>query len=439
MRVVYLIAGAGGMYCGSCLRDNRLAAALIAQKRDVVLIPLYTPIRTDETDVSQSQVYYGGVNVYLQQKSALFRRLPARLSRWFNAPSLLLWAAKRSGLAEPVDLGAMTVSILKAEQGEQRRELDRLIDGLRAMSPDLVVLPNLMFVGLARSLKSSLNVPILCMLSGEDIFLDALPPSHARQADALIRQRAGDVDAFLGPTRYFSSLATRRFSLPTDRVHVVNLGVGVDDVGDQADPPAESMTIGYLARICPEKGLANLCEAFVALRRAGRSCRLRVAGYLGAEHRPYLEKIMADLRAQGVADEVEYLGEVDRAGKLDFLRSLHLFSVPTVYHEAKGLYVLEALACGVPVVLPAHGSFPELVQATDGGLLYDPGRLGALAETLAGLMDDPTLRAQLADRGRKSVHQSFTDRAMARQAWSIFSRYGSTGQARSDAVLESPC
>ncbi|MCZ6539665.1 MAG: glycosyltransferase family 1 protein, partial [Chloroflexi bacterium] len=54
MKVAYLTAGAGGMYCGSCMRDNTLAAALLRSGRDVVLIPIYSPIRTDEADVSQA-------------------------------------------------------------------------------------------------------------------------------------------------------------------------------------------------------------------------------------------------------------------------------------------------------------------------------------------------------------------------------------------------
>ena len=425
MRVVYLIAGAGGMSCGSCLRDNRLVATLIKQGRDVVLVPLYTPIRTDEADVSERDVYYGGINVYLQQRFGLFRRLPTWTTRALDSVPLLRWAGRFAGGTSAELLGPMTVSMLKGEEGAQRKELDRLIEGLRPLEPDVINLPNLMFVGIAARLKAELGVRVLCTLSGEDIFLDPLPERYRREAHDLIREGARDVDAFIAPTEYFASFATRRFELPAQHVRVVRLGIATDDVGEAADPQGEPFTIGYLARICPEKGLANLADAFIQLRGAGHNCRLRVAGYLGASDQAYMDRVCDKLRDAGVFDAFDYVREPDRAEKLDFLRSLHVLSVPTEYHEAKGLYVLEAMACGVPVVQPRHGSFPELVEATGGGLLYDPTEADALAGAIAGLMDDSHRRRDLADRGRRSVLDSFTDEIMARNTWALYERYGS--------------
>src|SRR2546427_5848986 len=78
MKIVYLAAGAANMYCGTCLHDNTLATALRAAGEDVILAPTYTPLRTDEENISDGHVFFGGINVYLQQKSALFRHSP-----WF--------------------------------------------------------------------------------------------------------------------------------------------------------------------------------------------------------------------------------------------------------------------------------------------------------------------------------------------------------------------
>jgi glycosyltransferase involved in cell wall biosynthesis len=423
MRIAYLASGAGGMYCGSCMRDNRIAATLIAQGRDVVLIPLYTPLRTDETDVSREPVYYGGINVFLQQQVPAFRHAPRWLQRILDSPILLRQAMRFSANTDPATLGALTVSVLKGEHGAQQKELTKLIDGLRTIGPDLVTLPNLMFVGVARSLKESLQVPVLCTLSGEDIFLDELPEPHRREAFDLIRGRGRDVDGFVATTEYFANHAASHFGLPREKVHVVRMGVHVEDFAAPADPPATPFTIGYLARVCPAKGLAGLCEALVRLRQGGRDCRVRAAGYLGATDRPYLGAIRAYLDQHQLGHAFEYLGEVSRKEKVDFLRSLHAFSVPTVYHEAKGVYIIEALAGGVPVVQPRHGSFPELIEATGGGLLYDPDGPEALATAIARLMDDDVLRRRLADQGRQAVRKSFTDVAMAEQTWAIFERY----------------
>jgi glycosyltransferase involved in cell wall biosynthesis len=420
MRIVHLAAGAAGMYCGSCMHDNRLAAALRARGRDVVLVPLYTPLRTDEPDVSERRVFYGGVNVYLQQIAGVFRRTPRVLDRLLDAGVLLRAVGRFAARTRPEALGAMTLSVLRGEDGAQRKELRKLSAGLAALRPDLVQLPNLMFAGVARRLKSELGVPVLCGLTGEDVFLDRLPELYRKEAFEIIRQRAVDVDGFVALTAYYARHATEHFGLPAQRVHRIPMGIHIGDFGAPATPPETPFTIGYLARISPEKGLDELARAFAALRCNGRDCRLRVAGYLGAADRPYLDGVRDAVRQAGADDRFEYVGEVTREQKIAFLRSLHVLCVPTWYPESKGFYVLEALAAGVPVVQPSHGSFPELIAATGGGLLYDAGNPRALADGLSRLMDDGTLRRELAARGRAAVHERFSAERMADAAWQLY-------------------
>ncbi len=93
MRIAFITAGAAGMYCGSCMKDNTLVSALIQQGHDALLIPTYTPIRTDEEDVSQGKVFFGGINVYLQQKSWLFRHSPWIFDKLLNFRWLLNWVS----------------------------------------------------------------------------------------------------------------------------------------------------------------------------------------------------------------------------------------------------------------------------------------------------------------------------------------------------------
>lgn len=420
MRVIHLAAGAAGMYCGSCLHGNRLVAALRGRGRDVLLVPLYTPLRTDERDVSERQLYYGGLNVYLQQATALFRHTPRFLDRLLDARVLLRALGRLAGRTRAEELGALTVSVLEGPAGAQRKELARLIAGLRRLEPRLVHLPNLMFVGVAGTLKSALGVPIVCALAGEDIFLDDLPEPHRRRAFDLIRAGAADVEAFDAPTAYYARHAAGHFGLPVERIHHVPMGIHAADF-PAADPPRAPFTIGYLARVCPAKGLLNLARALVKLHAAGRDVRVRAAGYLGPADRPYLERVRQELAAFGVPGDVfEYVGEVTRAEKIAFLRTLHVLSVPTEYVESKGFYILEALAAGVPVVQPAHGSFPELVAATGGGLVYDPRSPETLPGTLARLMDDEPQRRRLAEQGRAAVQTSFTAERAADAMWRLY-------------------
>ena len=423
MKVVYLAAGAGGMYCGSCMRDNRLAATLIAQGRDLTLVPLYTPLRLDEPDASSGPTYYGGLNVYLQHANPLFRRTPDALNRLLDAPLLLRAAGRLAGATKPADLGPLTVSVLRGQHGELRRELAKLIDGLRPLQPDLINLPNLMFAGVAQPLRHAFNVPILCTLSGEDLFLDQLPDPFRTQARDLIAEKSRDIDGFIAVTRYFADHAASSFRLPRDRVHLVPMGIRAHEHRPAKPDPDHPFTIGYLARICPEKGLAALCDAFIKLRRDGRPCRLRIAGYLGPVDRAFFNATLAHLADAGFADDVEHVGEVTREAKLAFLETLQVLSVPTVYREAKGFYVLEALAGGVPVVQPRHGSFPELIQDTGGGLLYDPADPDALPQTIARLMDDETLRVSLARAGSQAVRLRYTDTMMAAATWTLYENF----------------
>lgn len=429
MRVVYLAAGAAGMYCGSCLRDNRLVATLRARGRDVTLIPLYTPIRTDEQDVSERRVFYGGVNVYLQQKSALFRALPRGIDRVLDSPRLLRGLTRLAASTQPEGLGAMTVSVLRGEDGLQRKEVERLLGELRVRRPQIVNLPNLFFVGIARRLKTELGCRVACTLSGEDLFLDALPAPYQAQAHELIGARSADVDAFVAVTRYFADFSVARFGLPRDFVHHVPMGVAADEFDDTAEraPEAGPFTIAYLARIGPEKGLLRLVQALAVLRKSGRDCRVRAGGWLGVAYRSYFEQVRRFVRDNGLSDRFEYLGEVDRKQKLELLRSAHVLSVPTEYREAKGLYVLEALAAGLPVVQPRHGAFPELVGDTGGGLLYDPDDANALPAALSRLMDDEPLRARLGAQGRAAVRERFTAAVMAERTWALYEALVSAG------------
>lgn len=406
------------------MHDNRLVAALRAQGRDAVLMPLYTPLRTDEPDVSTGRLHFGGLNVYLQHASGIFRRTPALLDRALDHPLVLRALSALAGRTQPAALGALTVAMLRGENGPLKKELGKLIVGLRALSPDLVHLPNLMFVGLARPLKAALGVPVLCGLAGEDLFLDTLPEPHQTTVCELLRESAADVDGFVALSRYYAAHAAKKYRLPADRVHVIPMGICTADFDPPAAPPDTPFTVGYLARLCPAKGLGELCRAFRLLHESGRACRLRIAGYLGAGDRNYWRLTEAELRRAGLLrTAAEYVGELSRTEKLDFLRSLHVLSVPAVYRESKGFYVLEALAAGVPVVQPAHGSFPELVQATGGGLLYPPGDSTALAAALARLADDAALRQRLATQGRAAVRAQFTAERMAVAAWDLYLQF----------------
>lgn len=427
MKIAFITAGAAGMYCGSCMKDNTLVAALSGLGHDALLIPTYTPIRTDEEDVSQGRVFFGGINVYLQEKVGLFRYTPWWLDRLLDSSRLLRWASRFAVKTRAEQLGDLTVSMLRGPSGRQRKEVRKLVRwAANDFRPDVVILTNVLLSGMVPALQQDWRGPILGTLQGDDIFLEALPADDRRRAIEQIRQNCAGVDGYFATSAYYAEFMTGYLGLPRDRMHVVYPGLNLKGHGGPREIRDRPLyTIGYFARICPEKGFHNIVDAFRTIRAMPDppDCRLRVSGWLGENNRPYFDEQMGKLRDAGLADRVEHVECPTHADKVRFLQSLDLLSVPTTYREPKGLSILEAMANGVPVVQPRHGSFPELVEATGGGLLVEPNDPEALAHGLCQLMADVPLRRRMAEDGKKAVFARFTAERMAAETAAVLEQY----------------
>ena len=412
------------MYCGSCLRDNALASELLSRGHDVVLTPVYTPTRTDERNVSQHHVFFGGISVFLEQHSALFRHTPRFMDRLWDAEWVIKMASKRQIKVDPKSLGELTVSMLRGEDGFQRKEIAKLLDWLKTEPKfDVVNLPYTLLLGLAEPLRRTLNVAIVCTLQGEDLFLDGLGEPYKRQSLELIQAAAVHVDAFLPVSRYYLEYMPGYLGLPKEKMRVVPLGINLDGYTPRAGRPQNDVfTIGYFARVAPEKGLHVLAEAYRELRSRpgiGKS-RLLAAGYLAPEHQGYMDGVRQKLRDWGLGDQFEYRGEVDRAQKIAFLQSLDVLSVPATYQEPKGIFLLEAMANGVPVVQPRRGAFPEVVENTGGGVIVDADSPAALADGFLELWRDPARAAALGRAGADGVRRHYTVGRMAECAEAVY-------------------
>ena len=426
LRIVYLTAGAATRYCGSCLHDNGLAKALTAAGEDILLVPTYTPLRTDEENVSQDRVFFGGVNVYLQQQSALFRHTPWFLDRLLDSPRLLNWISKRSAGMEVAKLGPLTVSTLAGEEGRQRKEVKKLVRWLQQEArPEVIHLSNALLLGMAPALRRQLKVPIVCGLAGEDLFLEQLTEPYYSQARELLRKQAREVDAFVAYNRYFADFMANYLAVDRSRIEVIRHGLHLEGHGArEVRSSSTPFTIGFFSRIAPEKGLHLLVEAF-ALLCADRSLpelQLKAAGYKSSGDEPYFETVMRRVRELGLESRFEFAGELDRAGKIKFLQSLDVMSVPTVYRESKGISVLESLANGVPVVAPRHGSFTEILEHTGGGLLCEPENPADLAAKLREFIIHPALVDQLGRQGREAIFQHYSATQMAAEHQTLYRR-----------------
>lgn len=417
MRIVQITPGAGGMYCGNCFRDNMLVRELRKQGHEVLMIPLYLPMTLDEQDESTgTPIFFGGINVYLEQKMRLLGHMPEWLHKQLASPALLKWASGRAAKTRATDLGELTLSMIKGEEGNQVRELHDLVGFLkREHRPDVICLSNALLAGMARTLKKELDAPIVCMLQGEDSFLDSLPETHKQKTWDALAERCREIDLFIAPSQYFGDLMARRLGLSSEQVKVVYNGIDLEGYFPAATPPAPPV-LGYFARMCKEKGLDLLVETYIQLRKRGRIPRLRlhVGGGMGPADEPFVDGLKDRLQGAGLLGETTFFPNVSKEQKQQFFRRLSVMCVPAVYGEAFGLYLLEAWASGVPVVQPPIAAFPELVQSSGGGAVAGSAAPGDLAEKIEEMLLDESRRAESARQARKSMDERFTAAQMAR-------------------------
>lgn len=445
MHVAIVTAGGAGMFCGSCMHDNTWARSLMDAGVEVTLIPTYTPIRVDEDNLSSQRVFFGGVNIYLEHRFRFWQRLPRWMTRWLDHPRLLDLATRGAVSNDARQLGELTLEMLAGESGPQATQVEELAAFLAdELKPDVVCFSNALLAGALSTIQSKFSGPVLCTLQGDDIFLDSLTPDYRERVTKLLSEKASGFDGFLVHSHFYRDAMAERLSLPAERFRKIPLGIDIShhdglppDSEMEQSSEAAPFRIGYFARICPEKGLHVLIEAFRLMRKQLPNARLVAGGYLRKRDAPWFEKLHRDARDLG--DSFEYIGSPpDHVSKVEFLKSLDVLSVPTVYREPKGLFALEAMANAVPVVLPSHGSFPELIAEAGGGVLFEPANAEDLARQLVALLKNRQNRDQLAREGHAGVRESFTGPVMARESVRVFEEYLDSPGCPSLAVAEGP-
>jgi len=426
-KIVYITAGAGGMYCGSCLRDNALVGGLQEMGWDATLLPLYTPIRVDDEDRSIDQLFFGGINVYLQQKIPLFRHLPGFFDRWLDNPKFIQRVAAKSMSMNPKDLGAMTLSMVKGEDGFQKREVGKLVSWLRDIAkPDIICLTNLLVSGCVPALKRELHdVPVFVTLQGDDVFLNELEAPWQGQVLDEMKKLADQADGLITFSEYYSDEMAKLLEVPQSRFHITPLGINVsefDDVWETRDQTAAKNVIGYFARICPEKGFDLLIDAYIKLAKSHPDIVLKTGGWLSEKDQEFFNRQTEKIKAAGLDDRFEYIGSPDGDGKKAFLKETGVFCVPARFLEPKGIYLLEAMACGIPVIAPNRGAFPDIINASKGGRLFESENVADLVDKLAAFFEKEKPDIPYGKNGRKWVCENNDQMAMAKGTAAIFER-----------------
>ncbi|WP_429410038.1 glycosyltransferase family 4 protein [Roseimarinus sediminis] len=423
LNIIQIIPGSGGsFYCGNCLRDSKFVDSLKSLGHRVVKIPMYLPLFSDEHDLEDIPVFYGAISIYLKQLYPIFRKAPAWFDRLLNSKPLMKLAAGMAGSTNAKGLEEMTISMLLGEQGAQSEELDKMIDWIgEHCRPDVIHLSNALLLGLARRMKEKLNVPVVCSLQDEDVWVDPMKPSAREHVWKLMSERAADVDAFIAVSNFFAGAAKQWMKLPGEKLYTVHLGIDPADY-EYVNAQEKERHIGYLSRLNAENGTELLVDAFILLKREERfsDVQLQLTGGSTGEDQRFIKEQKRKIEAAGIAFDVHFWEEFEGEHRLRFLKKIQLLSVPVLNGEAFGIYLTEAMASGIPVVQPALGAFPEIVNTAGGGFIYEPNSPEALAKAWAALLDDPEKIGQLSREARASIEKHFDINIQAEKLVEIY-------------------
>ena len=423
MRIIHIIPGSGGsFYCGNCLRDSKFVVALRKMGHEVIKVPMYLPLFAHELDRNDSPVFYGAISIYLKQLYPIFEKAPKWFDHFLNSKPMLKMAAGMAGSTRAKGLSEMTISMLKGEHGHQHEELDRMIDWIKHHYPaDIIHLSNALLSGLAPRLKEKLGVTVLCSLQDEDVWIDVMKPEFRQEAWDLMHENARSIDRFISVSHFFSAFIKERIRVQDYKIKTIHLGIDPSDY-EYIPISQKPRNIGFISRMCYENGLDILVDAFVLLKKKQgfEDVKLILTGGSTGDDKGYLSKIRKSIDQSGLRNQVEFQEDFESEGRKTFFSKVSVVSVPVRIGEAFGLYLLESMASGVPVVQPALGAFPEIIQKSGGGVVYEPNRPESLAESLAGLLSDPKQLAVISEAGYEGVQQHFNIFSHARELVSVY-------------------
>jgi glycosyltransferase involved in cell wall biosynthesis len=423
MNILQLTPGTGNFYCENCLHDSALVTGLQKIGCSATLVPMYLPVLEDRpSGNSKASVQFGGVNTYLQQSSALFRHTPAWIDSLFNTGPVLKFAASRPATTKAALVGEILVSMLRGIKGYQVKEINKLIEYLRSYhQPDVIILSNIMLLGLAQPLKEALGVPVVCSLQGEDVYIDHVPEPYRTEAWMLVKEQSVHASCFIGVSHYYSEEMTKRLNLPKDLVSTVHSGVNTSMFVPKTKDGTTPKTVMFLSRIIEEKGIEELIKSVGACRHTPslQQTRLLIAGSATSADKPFIDKLYALADSFNFGPDFDVKTNITLQEKIHYLQNADIVSVPCRYPDAFGLFIIEALACGTPVVQPSLGGFTEVIEDTGGGICYAPSDPDGLSTALKHVLQDDVLREKLALSGRKKVESDYTDIGMAHKILEI--------------------
>jgi len=427
MNILQIIPGSGGsFYCGNCLRDDKFHLAMKKQGHKVTKLPMYLPLFSDEHDLNNIPVFYGAISIYLKQLYPIFRHAPAWVDRLLNSGPMLKLAASMAGSTSAKGLEELTISMLMGEEGKQKDELNRMVSWMSEyLQPDVIHISNALLLGLAPKLKEEFpNAVIMCSLQDEDVWVDVMNDSFRDKIWALMSTKSEDVDAFIAVSDFYAQVSLEKMKLPKEKVFTNYLGVDPEEYSCVAANTKER-NIGYISRMCEANGFDIIVDAFILLKKdkSFDDVKLILTGGSTGDDKAFIKQVRQKLKDANLIDQVEFHEDFDGEGRHDFFSKVKMISVPVRNGEAFGLYLLESMASGVPVVQPNLGAFPEIVEKSNGGVIFEDNSPEALASALKNLLNQEDKLNELSLSARKGVENEFNIYTQADKLIDIYTQF----------------
>lgn len=384
MKILLIIPGSGdSFYCGNCFRDNLYAQALRLAGHEVVVMPLYLPLAYTSFK-GNTPLFFPATSYYVAQKYFTKGKMPRLFEKILDTPSILRFASSLSGTTSAKGMEQMTLSMIHGDDNHFSKEAGKMIEWIEHHDhPDIIHLSSSLIIGVAKAIKQSIEIPVVCSLQDEEIWIDTLDDIHAPQAWEAIRVHLGYINKFITSSQFYRSVILNKFP-EIGEVEVVYPSINIEKYRCSNYP--KEPTIGFFYRMNYENGLDILAQAFILLKKENSipNLKLKIGGGYTRENKRYVQRVRNILRTR--IHDVTWLEHYSLEEHEAFYRDISLICVPLRFNEAVGLYLCEAFAAGRPAVEPNTGSFSETVA--DAGALYSPNTPDALANAIKQLLTD---------------------------------------------------
>jgi len=416
MKILLIIPGSGdAFYCGNCFRDNLHVQALRNAGHDAIVMPLYLPL-TDKSFSANTPLFFPATSYYVAQKFFGKGKMPQFVEKILDSPPILRLASAFSGATSAKGMEQMTLSMIKGDDLNFAKQIEKLIDWIvNHERPDIIHLSSSMLIGIAKAIKSKINIPIVCSLQDEEIWLDSLESRYAREAWDSISRNLKYIDRFVASSEYYKSEVLNKIP-KIGKIEVVYPGVNRKKYESPNYP--KDPVIGFFYRMNYENGLDILAKSFVKLKSENRipNLKLKIGGGYTRENKDFINSIRNIL--QPFMNDVIWSDSYNLGEHAGFYKDISLICAPLRFNEAVGLYLCEAFAAGRPAVVPATGSFSEIVG--NAGVSYSPNDSENLAEALRKILTDNALYERCKENAVLLSHERYNDAVAAEKLLKVY-------------------